>query len=108
MENKRVANIKICGIILMILKKTFMQANQNDNLNVNANQETISELAHRHLLDPNHETTDEELRTVRIEFVDGKIDEKKRLDKEEELRGERSDESSKDDDIVTSYDVLKD
>ncbi len=30
--------------------------------------ETISELAHRHLLDPNHETTDEELRNVKMGF----------------------------------------
>ena len=30
--------------------------------------ETISELAHRHLQDPNHKTTDEELRNARIEL----------------------------------------
>jgi len=34
----------------------------------NAKRETISELAHRHILDPNHTTTDEELRNALIEF----------------------------------------
>jgi len=32
--------------------------------------ETISELAHRHLLNKNHHTTDEELRNARIEYDD--------------------------------------
>lgn len=32
--------------------------------------ETISELAHRHLLDENHTTSDEELKNARIEFND--------------------------------------
>lgn len=30
--------------------------------------ETISQLAHRHLLDENHTTTDEELQNVRLEL----------------------------------------
>lgn len=32
--------------------------------------ETIRELAHRHLLDQNHTTSDEELKNARIEFND--------------------------------------
>jgi len=35
------------------------------------NGETISQLAHRHLLNENHHTTDEELRNAKIEY-DGK------------------------------------
>ena len=32
--------------------------------------ETIRQLAHRHMLDENHTTTDEELKNARIEFID--------------------------------------
>src|SRR3954468_21442443 len=35
------------------------------------NGETISQLAHRHMLNKNHHTTDEELRNAKIEY-DGK------------------------------------
>lgn len=34
----------------------------------NITGETISELAHRHMLNKNHTTTDEELKNARIEF----------------------------------------
>jgi hypothetical protein len=33
-------------------------------------KETISELAHRHLKDPNHTTTDEELRNATVELTE--------------------------------------
>lgn len=42
---------------------------QNDKQN-NSKSETIRELAHRHLLNQNHTTTDEELRNARIELSD--------------------------------------
>ncbi len=34
----------------------------------NVKKETISELAHRHMFDPNHMTTDEELANAMVEF----------------------------------------
>lgn len=50
---------------------------QNDN-NANAKKienksETISELAHRHLLDESHTTSDEELRNAKVEFSEEPI-----------------------------------
>ena len=42
---------------------------ESNKLNANKG-ETINELAHRHMLNPNHTTTDEELKNARIEFAD--------------------------------------
>lgn len=48
-----------------------MQSRQSQNENEiskNIKSETISQLAHRHIRDQNHTTTDEELRNARIEL----------------------------------------
>lgn len=44
-----------------------MQNNTKNDIKA-AQSETIAQLAHRHLLDPKHTTSDEELRNARIEF----------------------------------------
>lgn len=36
----------------------------------NPKEETITELAHRHMTDPEHTTTDEELRNAKLEYSD--------------------------------------
>ena len=66
--------------------------------------ETISELAHRHLRDPNHVTTDEELRNVKMDFDTDDArrqldDAAAKLDEEEKADGSHfEDEKDGDDD----------
>jgi hypothetical protein len=48
-------------------KKTSLAENVNPKKGKN---ETISELAHRHLRNENHSTTDEELRNATVELTD--------------------------------------
>jgi hypothetical protein len=81
-------------------------------------QETISELAHRHMLDENHTTSDEELRNAKLEFTDvppGDEDDERMAEvdnttvippipgEEKLLPGNEKDE---DKDIPNPYDVL--
>jgi len=49
------------------MKKGHLKGNDKEEIK----SETISQLAHRHLRDRNHTTTDEELRNARIEINDG-------------------------------------
>lgn len=58
--------------------------NEKTSLSENVNprkgkSETISELAHRHLRDENHSTTDEELRNATVELTDSAEDQDKSL-----------------------------
>src|SRR3954447_619128 len=51
------------------MENNFNQT-RNNNQKVTRG-ETIRELAHRHMLNKNHTTTDEELKNARIEFSNG-------------------------------------
>jgi len=46
------------------------KSEQTEDNKQNSKSETIRQLAHRHLINQNHTTTDEELRNARIEFSD--------------------------------------
>ena len=49
--------------------------NSTNNNPYNGKSETISELAHRHLTDENHTTSDEEMKNATVELSeDGKVD----------------------------------
>lgn len=67
-------------------------------------QETASELAHRHLLDPNHVTTDEELRNVSLEFRDE--DAEKQLDEAAKADGVEIENDDDEDKLPGEKDIV--
>lgn len=95
------------GIIFITFVKTYhMEQNtilEKTDGDKPRQSETISELAHRHLRDPNHVTTDEELRNVNMGFNTNdaslKLDDAAaKLDEEERADGHHFEEEKDRDD----------
>lgn len=74
----------------------------------NGKGETVAELVHRHLMDENHVTTDEELRNVQIELHNEAPSE---VADEEETKSESTEKESplanSNDVVVTPWDTIK-
>ena len=105
----------------MLPEETLPNASENSKAPAG---ETIKELAHRHLTNAEHTTTDEELKNARLEFTEVEVDpdnermfevdqtpvlqalpsEENKQDKEEEDDDE--DENNKDRGVPNPYDVL--
>jgi hypothetical protein len=73
-----------------------------------AKGETAAELVHRHLMDANHVTTDEELRNVQIEVHNEETSEAANAEDVKSSSDEEQSPLAKSDDVVvTPWDTLK-
>ncbi len=93
------------------MKQTTKQPAKRNNPKITKG-ETVSELAHRHLEDKNHETTDEEIRNVKLDLdpdvSSAHLPENADVLNEDDYKSkkEKRDDAEEDDIIHTPFDII--